>query len=323
MTNKKYNKIENMKQILSLIALSSAFVIACTGTMSCSNKANTPAESAPVTPKEKEDTTETAEQTEDVFSNKDQISLNGTITTSPQNNVTITPTMGGSIQNIYVFTGDYVRKGQTIVTLKNPEFISLQQEYLTASAQVEYLEKEYLRQKTLASHEAASQKKLQQCKAEYLSQRSTLEGAKAQLKLLNISTARLRRNGISPYLSIAASASGYITNMNINKGQYLNAGETICNIINKAETMILLTAYEKELPYIKKGDKIEFSVNGIPGRTFPAEIYAIDQMVDQKKGSINVYAKAKESDKLFRQGMYVNAIIKKNSNFAGHTTDKK
>lgn len=80
------------------------------------------------------------------------------ITTSPQNNVTITPTMAGSIQNIYVFTGDYVKKGQTIVTLKNPEFISLQQEYLTASAQVEYLQQEYLRQKTLASREAASQK---------------------------------------------------------------------------------------------------------------------------------------------------------------------
>lgn len=99
--------------------------------------------------------------------------------------------------------------------------------------------------------------------------------------------------------------------MNINKGQYINTGETICNILNKAETMIQLTAYEKDLPYIKKGDLITFTVNGISDRTFSAVIYAIDQMVDQKKGSISVYAKAKESDKLFRQGMYVNAIIKK------------
>lgn len=312
-----------MKQIVFFIAFSSALIMAGTGATSCTNKENTPAESAPAKEKEKEDTTETAGQTEDIFSNKNQISLNGMITTSPQNNVTITPTMGGSIQSIHVFTGDYVRKGQTIVTLKNPEFISIQQDYLTASAQVEYLEKEYLRQKTLASHEAASQKKLQQCKAEYLSQRSTLEGARAQLRLLNISTARLKKNGISPYLSITAPASGYITNMSINKGQYLNAGETICNIIDKSETMILLTAYEKDLPYIRKGAQITFSVNGMPDRTFSAVICAIDQMVDQKKGSINVYAKASESDKLFRQGMYVNAVIKKNGNFAEHTTNKK
>ena len=310
-----------MKQIVFFIAFSSALIMAGTGATSCTNKENTPAESASA--KEKEDTTETAGQTEDIFSNKNQISLNGMITTSPQNNVTITPTMGGSIQSIHVFTGDYVRKGQTIVTLKNPEFISIQQDYLTASAQVEYLEKEYLRQKTLASHEAASQKKLQQCKAEYLSQRSTLEGARAQLRLLNISTARLKKNGISPYLSITAPANGYITNMSINKGQYLNAGETICNIIDKSETMILLTAYEKDLPYIRKGAQITFSVNGMPDRTFSAVICAIDQMVDQKKGSINVYAKASESDKLFRQGMYVNAVIKKNGNFAEHTMNKK
>lgn len=311
-----------MKQILSLIAFSSALIIACTGITSCSNKANAPEKQAPAQAKAKEDTTDTAGQPEDIFSNKNQIGLNGMITTSPQNNVTITPTMAGSIQNIYVFTGDYVKKGQTIVTLKNPEFISLQQEYLTASAQVEYLQQEYLRQKTLASREAASQKKLQQCKAEYLSQKSTLEGARAQLRLLNVNTARLRKSGISPYLNITAPASGYVTNMNINKGQYINTGETICNILNKAETMIQLTAYEKDLPYIKKGDLITFTVNGISDRTFSAVIYAIDQMVDQKKGSINVYAKAKESDKLFRQGMYVNAIIKKNSNFAEHTTDK-
>lgn len=147
-----------MKQILSLIAFSSALIIACTGTTSCSNKANAPEKQAPAQAKAKEDTTDTAGQPEDIFSNKNQIGLNGMITTSPQNNVTITPTMAGSIQNIYVFTGDYVKKGQTIVTLKNPEFISLQQEYLTASAQVEYLQQEYLRQKTLASREAASQK---------------------------------------------------------------------------------------------------------------------------------------------------------------------
>lgn len=299
-----------MKRILSLIALSSAFMIACTMTMSCSNKANTPAEPAPAPAKEK-DSAKTAEKPEDIFSDKKHISLNGVITTSPQNHHTVTLTMGGSIQSISVFTGDYVKKGQTIATLKNPEFISLQQQYLTASAQVEYLEKEYIRQKTLASKEAASQKKLQQCKAEYLSQKSMLDAAKAQLTLLNVNTQQLKNNGISAYLRIKAPASGYITNMNISQGQYFNAGEPICNIINKTETMLLLTAYEKDLAYLKKGDKIEFSVNGMTGRTFTAEICAIDQMVNEKNRSINVYAKTKESDKLFRQGMYVNAMIEK------------
>ena len=95
-----------MKQILSLIAFSSALIIACTGTTSCSNKANAPEKQAPA--KAKEDTTDTAGQPEDIFSNKNQIGLNGMITTSPQNNVTITPTMAGSIQNIYVFTGTFI-----------------------------------------------------------------------------------------------------------------------------------------------------------------------------------------------------------------------
>lgn len=61
-----------MKQILSLIAFSSALIIACTGITSCSNKANAPEKQAPAPAKAKakEDTTDTAGQPEDIFSNK-------------------------------------------------------------------------------------------------------------------------------------------------------------------------------------------------------------------------------------------------------------
>ena len=76
-------------------------------------------------------------------SNGKQISFNGIIMMPPKSHSIVTLTMGGALESLPVFTGDYVKKGQIIATLRNPDFIQLQQEYLTASAQVEYLEKEY------------------------------------------------------------------------------------------------------------------------------------------------------------------------------------
>lgn len=245
-------------------------------------------------------------------SNGKQISFNGIIMMPPKSHSVVTLTMGGSLESLPVFTGDYVKKGQIIATLRNPDFIQLQQEYLTASAQVEYLEKEYQRQQNLAQKEAASQKRLQQSKAEYLSEKSKLEAAKAQLALLNVDTEQITRNGIMTYLEVKAPIGGYITEMQANVGQYFEAGTPVCGIINKAETMLLLTAYEKDLATIAVGDQVEFTVNGIVNELYQAEITAIDQMVNNENRSINVYAKVKKTDSLFRQGMYVSAKTNKN-----------
>lgn len=49
--------------------------------------------------------------------------------------------MGGSVRDIRVLPGEYVRKGEVILTLANPAFIELQQSYLDAAAQTEYLKK--------------------------------------------------------------------------------------------------------------------------------------------------------------------------------------
>lgn len=108
-------------------------------------------------------------------------SFNGILMIPPQQHATITLSMGGAVHSVSFLPGDYVRKNQVILTLENPEFIALQQTWLDAAAQTEFLEKEYLRQQNLASHEAASQKRMQQSKAEYLSMKSRLDAAAAQL----------------------------------------------------------------------------------------------------------------------------------------------
>ena len=131
-------------------------------------------------------------------------SYNGVITVPPQRQATVTLTMGGSIHSTSLLPGNHVSQGEVIATLENPEFIQLQQTYLESAAQTEYLEKEYNRQKMLSEQEAASQKRFQQSKADYLSMKSRMEAAAAQLKLLQVDVNRLHEQGIQPYLEVKA-----------------------------------------------------------------------------------------------------------------------
>lgn len=239
-------------------------------------------------------------------------SYNGVITVPPQRQATVTLTMGGSIHSTSLLPGNHVSQGEVIATLENPEFIQLQQTYLESAAQTEYLEKEYNRQKMLSEQEAASQKRFQQSKADYLSMKSRMEAAAAQLKLLQVDVNRLHEQGIQPYLEVKAPLSGYITNMHINLGTYLNAGEPVCDVVNKGETLLELTAYEKDLDSLQVGCPVEFQVNGMGAQTFEATVITIGQEVDDVNRSLQVYARVKESNSRFRPGMYVSAKIRKN-----------
>lgn len=240
-----------------------------------------------------------------------KVSFNGTLIVPPQNFASVTMLMGGIIRSVNLLPGSYVKKGTLLATLDNPDFISLQQTYLESQAQTEYLKSEYNRQLVLSKEEVASVKKLEQSKADYLSMKSKMEAAAAQLSLLGISTQSLLKNGITPALEIKAPVNGYIGKVKVNVGKYLNEGDILCEIINKQETLLRLTTYEKDLKDIRLGAKVWFRVNGMGTKTFEAKLISIGQEVDETSRSLEVFAKVISEDANFRPGMYVTAQIEK------------
>ncbi|MEZ7913300.1 efflux RND transporter periplasmic adaptor subunit [Macellibacteroides fermentans] len=240
-----------------------------------------------------------------------KVSFNGTLIVPPQNFASVTMLMGGIIRSVNLLPGNYVKKGTLLATLDNPDFISLQQTYLESQAQTEYLKSEYNRQLVLSKEEVASVKKMEQSKADYLSMKSKMAAAAAQLSLLGISTQSLSKNGIMPVLEIKAPVNGYIGKVKVNVGKYLNAGDILCEIINKQETLLRLTTYEKDLKDIRLGAKVWFRVNGMGTKTFEAKLISIGQEVDETSRSLEVFAKVISEDPNFRPGMYVTAQIEK------------
>lgn len=239
-------------------------------------------------------------------------SFNGILVTTPQNHATVTLTMGGSIRSTSLLPGAYVKKGTVLVTLENPEFITLQQTYLDSHAQYEFLHSEFQRQQTLSREEASSQKRYQQSKAEYLSMRSRMDAAAAQLALLGVDTTSLLKNGIMPYLEIKAPISGYVADVKMNIGKHFSVGEPLCEIVNKSDMMLCLTAYEKDLVHLKIGDRVEFYVNGMDKQTFHGVVAMIGQQVNSENRSIEVYVRIAEQNAQFRPGMYATAQVYQN-----------
>lgn len=242
-------------------------------------------------------------------SKANDVSFNGTLVIPPRYYATVTLTMGGTVKSTSLLPGAYVNKGTVLATLENPEFIELQQMYIDSRAQLEYLEAEYKRQEVLSKEQAASQKKFQQSKADYLSMKSKEQAAAARLSLLDIVPESLLQSGIRPYLEVKAPLSGYVGNVQINLGKHVAAGETLCEVINKNEMLIRLVAYEKDLANIHVGDSVVFMVNGLGDARFHGTLVSVGQRVDEVSRSLEVYASMEDKEAMFRPGMYVTAQI--------------
>ena len=94
------------------------------------------------------------------------VKANGALSVPNNNKASATSLYGGVIKTLNVQVGDYVKKGQVIATIANPEFIQLQEDYLTIGSRIIFAEQEYKRQRELFDNDAGAKKNLQNADAE-------------------------------------------------------------------------------------------------------------------------------------------------------------
>ncbi len=237
------------------------------------------------------------------------IAVNGMIDVPPENRAVVNATLGGYIKRTPLLIGDVVKKGQLLVTVENPEFITLQQEYMEVKQQLAYLKSEYDRQQTLMDEKITSQKSLLRAESEYKSAYAKYKGLKKQLQMLNISSAEVEKGNISSVASIFAPIGGSITQVNISKGSYVSPASPILEIIDNDHIHLELSVFEKDIMNIKKGQPIRFRIPEASKKIFQAEVYLIGTSIDENR-TIKVHAHLKkEGANNFLTGMFVDAEI--------------
>ena len=80
-----------------------------------------------------------------------QLKVTGKIDVPPQNLVSISFPMGGFLKSSKLLPGMHVTKGEILAVMEDAQFISLQQDFLMARNKLQFLEKDFLRQKELNS----------------------------------------------------------------------------------------------------------------------------------------------------------------------------
>ena len=170
------------------------------------------------------------------------IKANGYTTVPPQNRADVSTLIGGVVKDIFVLEGTYVAKGKTLATLQNLQVAEMQEDYNAAVANIEYLQLEYNRQKTLSEEDVNPRKVFQEVKAKLATERARAQAAKNKLQALNVSL-----SGNSSIIPIIAPISGYVGKIGITKGTFADTGISLFEVIDNTQMHLDLNVFENSL----------------------------------------------------------------------------
>lgn len=241
------------------------------------------------------------------------ISTRGYVDVPPGSKASISPYHGGFVKEIDILPGQQVKKGELLFTLQNPQFIEMQQQFLEAKEQLEYLKINFERQQTLADENISSQKNLKKAESDYKVMLARYSGLSEQLKLINIPIKSLENGKIRSTVSIYATLTGSITAVNTTKGAFVNAADVAVEITNVDHLHLELEVFEKDAMQVEEEQVIHFKVPESGGHVYTGFVHLVGKSVDGDDRTINVHGHVEDEDEdKFIPGMFVEAEIETN-----------
>lgn len=236
------------------------------------------------------------------------VTVNGVVDVPPQNMVSVSFPLGGYLKYTKLLPGMHVTKGEVIALMEDQLLVQLQQDYLVTKAKLEYLEKEYNRQKELNADKVNSDKTLQQVTADYTSQKIMLKGFSEKLRLINISPERLTEEKISRQVALYSPINGYVSKVNVNTGKFVQPADVLFELINPDDIHAALSIFEKDLGKVVIGQHVKISFVDEPEKEYEGEVILVNRNVDENRTAI-AHCHFLSHPKQLLPGMFLNARI--------------
>lgn len=162
----------------------------------------------------------------------------------------------GRIEKLSInFTGEQISKGQLLAEVYSPELVTAQQEL-----QLAYQDRDVN-------------------PALYYSARKKLENwkiAESEIMLMEVS------DQPTTNVKIRAHHPGFVLKRNVAQGDHVQMGNILFEIANLSKVWVEFDVYESDLPWIKKGDNVSFTIQSLPGETFEGIISYLDPVLNSR-----------------------------------------
>ncbi len=215
------------------------------------------------------------------------IPANGKI--KPVVEVKISPDVSGEIIELHFKEGDYIKKGDLIIKIKQDVYISMREraeaslnsvkaQLTQLLAQFSQIEQSYTRNKTLYEQKAISQADYETSLSQYNVTKEQIKAAEFNVKSATATLKEAQENLTKTV--IYAPMDGIISKMSVEKGERVvgtsqMAGTEMLRIADFSQMEVLVDVNENDIIRIKQGDTAIVDVDAYPNRKFTGVVTQI------------------------------------------------
>lgn len=213
-----------------------------------------------------------------------ELRLNGKIKADERRIYSQASHIPGRIEKLTLnFTGEAVSKGQVLAYIYSPELVNAQEELFEAYK---------IRENQPGLYQAV---------------RGKLLNWKLTDKQIDkiISTGKTQTQ-----FPVMADVSGIVLNKKVNLGDYIKKGESLFDVVDLSSIWVLFDVYESDITWIKKGDKVSFTVSSFPSENFVGSISFIDPLINPRTRVATARVEIANKNGKLKPDMFVQGLIK-------------
>jgi membrane fusion protein, heavy metal efflux system len=237
-----------------------------------------------------------------------QVTANGTVTPDVNRTIHVTSMGSGRVVDLKVRLGDYVRKGELLMTVSSPDLAGAMADYQKARADEELARRALDRAQLLYDRGALATKDLET--ARNAEDKAKVDMATAEQHVRIIGGDPLHP---APVISLRAPVSGTIVEQNIAGFEgikSLDNSQSLFTIADLTQVWAVCDVFENDLGLVHVGDTAEVRLNAFPDRVFSGKVSDISRVLDPNTRSAKVRIVLANVDGSLRPGMFAVATFR-------------
>lgn len=227
--------------------------------------------------------------------------------------VQVTPLVAGRVTRVDAELGQQVKRGATLALVYSPGLAEAQTRYLSTRAEFGAAAQELKRTERLVAIGAASQQELERIGASHTSVATAVEGARAQLVLLGMTTTAISRltapNEITATTSVPAPISGIVLERQANVGLNVDPSMPLFTIVDLSTVWAIGDVYERDFPRVRVGSEATMTTTAYPGLALGGRVTYIDPQLSPESRTARVRVEVPNPRRELRLGMYAELTI--------------
>jgi cobalt-zinc-cadmium efflux system membrane fusion protein len=217
------------------------------------------------------------------------------------------------ISAVHAQIGDWVKKGQPVLTLQSEEVGRARSEYYKAVADLELARQNYEREKQLSARGVGAQKNTLAAEAGFKVAQANLDAAEKKLHVLGFSEADVRliaeTHQIYPEIKLLAPISGKVIEHKAILGSMIDQTTDLMTIMDPTVLWVDAEVFERDIAKIRIGQEVRVSVLAYPGEVFRGKISYISETMNPETRTLNVRTEVQNRDFKLKQGMFADVSI--------------